>query len=200
MNLGQPVLNPTSSPTGRLNLGLSRLGSEWPKPSPIQNFFWKQVALMAAMTGAVIAGVATTTAGQEQSQEHCSSVVVSRLLGSSAPVCDSSVIRSRAKDGHVFEENQLGISSILAIGPDFSEKEAVAWFQRAAHQGYAPAEVNLAVMYINGWGTAVNYAAGLHWLQVAADQRFARAYYNLGILYLEGKGVRQDNTEAFRWF
>ena len=89
---------------------------------------------------------------------------------------------------------------MLAIGPDYSEKEALAWFERAAQHGYAPAEVNLAIMYINGWGTPVNYGAAQHWLRGAAEQHFARAYYNLGILYLEGKGVKHDNGEAFRWF
>jgi TPR repeat protein len=137
---------------------------------------------------------------QTPANQQCSAAVVSRLLGSNAPVCDLSMVRRRAKDGHAFEQNQLGIASILIIGPEYSEKEAMAWFRRAALRGYAPAQVNLAVMYINGWGIAVDYGAGLHWLQVAAHQHFARAYYNLGILHLDGKGVRQDNAVAFRWF
>src|SRR5215469_6362622 len=182
MNLCQPVLQPTSAQIGELPQrpmpDLSRLRSKL-KPSPAPNLSLKQAVLTASITGAMVLGFAHNAPGQTQTKGQCSSAVVSRLLGSSAPACDLSVIRSRAKDGHVFEENQLGISSILANGPDFSEKEAMDWFQRAAHKGYAPAQVNLAVMYINGWGTPVNYAAGLHWLTAAADQHFARAYYNL---------------------
>jgi len=94
----------------------------------------------------------------------------------------------------------LGIASILAIGPDCGEKEALKWFEQAAQRGYAPAEVNLAVMYANGWGTPANYGAALRWLRAAAEQGFARAYYNFGILFLQGQGVRQDYSEAFRWF
>ena len=71
-------------------------------------------------------------------------------------VCDGKLVQKMAKNGHGFEQNQLGIASILAIGPDYSEKEALRWFEQAAQRGYAPAEVNLAVMYINGWGTPVN--------------------------------------------
>jgi len=137
---------------------------------------------------------------QSPPNQQCSLAVVSRLVGSEAAVCDGSVVQRMAAEGQAFEENQMGIASVLSIGPDYDQRKAVEWFQRAAQQGYAPAQVNLAVMYINGWGTRVNYGAAQHWLRAAADQHFARAYYNLGILYSEGKGVRRDNDEAFRWF
>ena len=132
--------------------------------------------------------------------QQCSLAVVSRLVGTGAAVCDGAVVQRMAAEGQAFEENQMGIASVLSIGPDYDQKKAVEWFQRAAQHGYAPAQVNLAVMYIHGWGTRVNDDAAQHWLRAAADQRFARAYYNLGILYSEGKGVRRDHEEAFRWF
>src|SRR6516225_1667756 len=135
------------------------------------------VVTAAALSVGIMGGGRAT--GQVGSKEQCSLAVVSRLAERDGPVCDLSMVRRMAKNGSAFEQNQLGIASILAIGPDYSEKEALAWFQRAAQRGYAPAEVNLAVMYINGWGAPVNYGAGLHWLQTAAHQHFARAYYNL---------------------
>jgi hypothetical protein len=156
------------------------------------------VVIIASTVFAVCAWAQTSS--PTQPKEQCSLAVVSRLLASSTPVCDGEVVRKMAHSGHVFEQNQVGISCLLAIGPDYTEKEALAWFQQAAQRGYAPAEVNLAVVYINAWGTPVNYAIALHWLHAAASQGFARAYFNLGLLYLEGKGVRQDNAEAFRWF
>jgi uncharacterized protein len=137
---------------------------------------------------------------QDIPNQQCSLAVVSRLVGSDIRVCDSKIVRDMAQRGHAFEQNQMGIASILVIGPDYSQKEALTWFGQAAQRGYAPAQVNLAVMYLNGWGTPVNYGLALRWLHAAADQRFARAYYNLGILYLEGTGVRQDYREALRWF
>src|SRR5271157_3089102 len=151
---------------------------------------------------AAIAGIAmwSAVAPGQTGNEQCSLAVVSGLVKKDTPVCDGAIVKQMAKSGHAFQQNQLGIASILAIGPDYSEKEAVQWFERAAQRGYAPAQVNLAVMYISGWGTPVNYAGALHWLHAAADQHFARAYYNLGFLYLEGKGVKQDNGDAFRWF
>src|SRR5580704_14514794 len=133
------------------------------------------------------------TATQVRATEQCSLAVVSRLVASDRPVCEDGIVRQMAGRGHAFEQNQLGIASILAIGPDYDEREALKWFGQAAQRGYAPAQVNLAVMLANGWGTPVNYGRALEWLHAAADQHFARAYYNLGILYMEGKGVRQDN-------
>jgi TPR repeat protein len=86
----------------------------------------------------------------------------------------------------VFEQNQLGIASILGIAAGSDAKDALKWFEEAAHKGYAPAQVNLAVMYSNGWGTTSNNAVALHWLQAAAEQGYGRAYYNLGVMYLGG--------------
>ena len=97
-------------------------------------------------------------------------------------------------------ENQLGIESALVLSPQRTIRDARKWFEMAAGRGYAPAQVNLAVLYINGWGVERNYGAALYWLKSAADQGCARAHTNLGILYLKGWGVRQDYAEALKHF
>lgn len=130
----------------------------------------------------------------------CTLAIVARSLSSQGKVCDENTVREMAGSGHVFEQNQMGMASILAIGPDYSIKEAVKWFEKAALNGYAPAQVNLAVMYGNGWGRANNYGAALRWLRAAADQHYPPAYYNLGLLYLQGKGVKRDYAEALKLF
>jgi len=154
-------------------------------------------ALLATGVRLIFTGSA---AAQAPAEEQCSLAVVSRLAGNSQNVCETKVVQDLARKGHAFEQNQLGIASMLAIGPDYTDKEALKWFRKAAQEGYAPAQVNLAVMYANGWGTPVNNGAALNWLHVAAGQHFARSYTNIGILYLRGQGVRQDYAEAFRWF
>jgi TPR repeat protein len=132
--------------------------------------------------------------------DGCTLAIVSKSIKTSGKICDRETVRELAQTGHVFQQNQLGIASVLAIGPDYSTQEAVRWFEKAALNGYAPAQVNLAVMYANGWGTAKNYGAALRWLTAAADQHYARAYYNLGLLYLQGAGVRKDYAEALKFF
>ena len=151
----------------------------------------------AAMLTAPSLGVA---AAQTVSGEQCSLAIVSKFADKSQKVCDTKIVRELAEQGHAFEQNQLGIASMLSIGPEYTDKEALKWFEKAAWKDYAPAQVNLAVMYANGWGTPANYGAALNWFHVAAAQKFPRAYTNLGILYLKGQGVHQDYNEAFRWF
>lgn len=134
------------------------------------------------------------------STAQCSLAVVSKLLANSGKVCDAETVLHLARQGRVYQQNQLGIASALALGPDYNINEALKWFQKAALSGYAPAQVNLAVMYANGWGTPQNYGAALRWLQAASEQHYAVADYNLGLLYMQGTGVRRDYGEARRWF
>jgi TPR repeat protein len=139
-------------------------------------------------------------AKKQQPTQQCSFAVVSKLMAGSQNICDDGTVMRLAHEGHVYEQNQLGIASVLAIRQDYTTQEALNWFRKAALKGYAPAQVNLAVMYGNGWGTPRNYAAALQWLKAASDQHYARADYNLGIFFMQGTGVRQDYGEAFRWF
>ena len=166
---------------------------------------WSHVGdIVLAVAIAVIVSQAAQALTMEDrssksTNDQCSLALVTASAGKTN-VCDEKTVRARAAGGHVFEQNQMGIASVLAIGPDFTVNDAVNWFEKAARQGYAPAQVNLAVIYANGWGTQQNYGAALHWLHEAAAQKYPRAYYNLGVLYLGGKGVRQDYAEALRWF
>jgi TPR repeat protein len=132
--------------------------------------------------------------------QDCSLAVVSHLFANSGKLCDPATVVRLARQGRVYQQNQLGISSVLALGPDYDARKALKWFEKAALNGYAPAQVNLAVMYANGWGTTQNYGVALQWFKAASQQHYARADYNLGILYIQGTGVRQDYGEALRWF
>ena len=149
---------------------------------------------------ALIFLLAVAVAAQNSAKEQCSLAVVTRMVDSKTNVCDTQVAQELAQRGRVFELNQMGLASRLVIGPDYSEKDALRSFENAAQRGNAAAQVNLAVMYINGWGTPTNYGTALRWLSAAADQGFGRAYFDLGIMFLNGQGVRQDYDEAFRWF
>jgi uncharacterized protein len=98
-------------------------------------------------------------------------------------------------------ENRAGIATALVLGPGKNLRDARKSFERAAAQGYAPAQANLAIFYVNGWGGAPqNYGAALYWLKAAALQGQPRAYTNLGILYLNGWGVNRNFEEALKDF
>ena len=113
--------------------------------------------------------------------------------------CDVAALEVSAKSDQVYAQNQLGLVSAIVVGREGDIRQARSWFERAARHGYAPAQVNLAVTYINGWGTSQNYGAALNWLNAAAKQRHPSAYANLGILYMNGWGVRRDYAEAFKY-
>lgn len=97
-------------------------------------------------------------------------------------------------------ENERGIAA--AQGPESLRtlQQTHDWFEKGARRGYAPAQVNLAVASLAGWGMTPNAGTALYWLREAANQGYALAYYDLGILYMNGCGVRQDYREAFRFF
>ncbi len=97
-------------------------------------------------------------------------------------------------------ENEKGIAVAQAPETARTLLEAHDWFEKGARKGYAPAQVNLAVFSLGGWGTAPNAGRGLYWLREAARQGYALAYFDLGVLYLNGCGVRQDYHEAFSQF
>ena len=100
--------------------------------------------------------------------------------------------------GTAYSENKQGIAALMDASGDL--KKAERWFEKAARRGYAPAQVNLAMMYLQGWGVAPNDGAAFYWLTLAAQQGHPVGLFDLGQLYLKGCGVRQDYTEAFRLF
>lgn len=153
---------------------------------------YKSSFAVLVLTGSAIAHAA--------SPEQCNLALVSSQLPKSEKICDSKAVADLAKQGHVYEQNQMGLGSMLVIGPGADIATAVQWFEKSAQKGYAPAQVNLAVLHINGWGVPQNFGIAQRWLREAAAQHFAPAYYNLGELYLKGTGVKQDYTEARRWF
>src|SRR5215470_3198283 len=97
-----------------------------------------------------------------------------------------------------YSENKHGIAAMIGSRGDLIT--AYRWFEKAARRGYAPAEVNLAMMYLQGWGVARNDSAALNWLTLAAQQGHPVGLFDLGQLYFKGCGVRQDYLEALRLF
>ena len=79
-------------------------------------------------------------------------------------------------------------------------KKAVTNYRKAAEQGYAEAQKNLAYMYDNGKGVEQSYTEAVKWYRKAAEQGYAAAQFNLANMYNNGKGVEQSYTEAVKWY
>ncbi|HSY91525.1 MAG TPA: tetratricopeptide repeat protein [Candidatus Binatus sp.] len=78
-------------------------------------------------------------------------------------------------------------------------QEAFNWFQLAAKQGLNGAQVDLAYLYVTGFGTAKDLEQAVHWYGLAAAQGNPNGEYSLGICYLHGEGIAQNSELARKW-
>ena len=70
---------------------------------------------------------------------------------------------------------------------------------KEARIGTLEAQYELALMYANGVGVAMDIAKAIHWLQQAATKGLAAAQFLLATRYLNGIGVERDETAALLW-
>jgi TPR repeat protein len=71
--------------------------------------------------------------------------------------------------GHTQAQYDLG-AGFAAAGPA-DLPQAISWYKRAAQDGHAEAQFNLAFMLLNGEGCTADKAAAIRWLQAAAAQK-----------------------------
>jgi TPR repeat protein len=109
-----------------------------------------------------------------------------------------------AQGGNARAQTQLAALHYHGLGVAENDQAAALWYERAARQGHAPAQFQLANLYAYGHaqpadgGDAMRLAA--QWYFEAARQGHADAQYALGILFLAGSGVTASPTEARKWF
>lgn len=84
---------------------------------------------------------------------------------------------------------ETGAQAQYLRGSDLMQKgeyeAAAVWLGRAADQGYAPAQRDLALLYKAGTGVTESNAKAGELLRRAADQNDTEAMYHLGLLSLE---------------
>ena len=78
--------------------------------------------------------------------------------------------------------------------------EAIAWYRKAADQGYAPAQTSLGYLYQEGILLQRDPVQAVHWYTLAARQGNPAAEANLGFCYMYGVGIAQSDRDAFDWF
>jgi TPR repeat protein len=87
----------------------------------------------------------------------------------------------------------------LKFSFDGNYTSAAISFGKAAEQGVAEAQYELALMYEEGRGVTQDYKLAAMWYLKAAEQDHARAQIRLGVFLLEGRGIPKDNIEAYKW-
>ncbi|MGK5091100.1 tetratricopeptide repeat protein [Deltaproteobacteria bacterium TL4] len=95
-------------------------------------------------------------------------------------------------------QGQFNLGKIYRKGYGLAadEKEALAWYQKSADQGYAPSQSILGFMYRHGLGVEKNDQRAVYWYRKASNQGYARAQFNLGSMYRKGFGVTKSEEEA----
>src|SRR5690606_21008126 len=78
--------------------------------------------------------------------------------------------------------------------------KALTWFQKAADQGYEPAQYNLGILYSHGQGVNKDYLQALKWYQKAAKQGKAiDQFLDVGVLYIKGIGTKRAIKQGINW-
>jgi uncharacterized protein len=171
-------------------------------PPELMSYIATRVVAIASLALLTASAILTTARAQANQVDNnaCVSTAMVRLLareGNAVRVSPSAGLVSQNAGS---TENERGITLTRAPETAGTLKEAHEWFEKGARKGYAPAQVNLAVFSLAGWGTPPNAGTALYWFREAARQGYALAYFDLGILYQNGCGVRQDYHEAFSQF
>ena len=102
------------------------------------------------------------------------------------------------EDIQYFFDGILAFASAMrkqGITPD--TQTAIDWLQKAAEQGLASAQNDLAIMYITGDGVPRNYQKAFHWTRKAAKQGYPEAQLNLGLMYADGQGTKKNYLYAY---
>jgi TPR repeat protein len=159
------------------------------------------VVSLSLLAAAILAIPASAQTDASVAGDACVSTAMIGLLrrerGNSVRVSRSTELASeRAGSG----ENEKGIALAQAQDTHSTLQQAHYWFEKGARKGYAPAQVNLAVLSLAGWGTPPSAGTAIYWLREAARQGYALAYFDLGVLYMNGCGVPRDHHEAFSQF
>ncbi len=106
-----------------------------------------------------------------------------------------------ANQGDAKAQYEVGDMLENDLGARNDDAAAVKWFQKAADQGNADAQLHLGALYAKGMaGLKQNYGKGAKWFRKAAEQGNALAQLNMGQMYNYGWGVKKDLVKAYMWY
>lgn len=75
--------------------------------------------------------------------------------------------------------------------------QAITLFTPLVKEGFAPAQYQMATIYLNGYGRAKDISKGLDLMHKAADKNYTDALFSLAVIYTEGNVTKKDLKKAF---
>lgn len=109
---------------------------------------------------------------------------------------DIEALRKMAEQGDAWSQLNLGAAYDHAMGVKRDVDKALYWYQKAAEQGLAEAQYNLAHLLVD---EEISTVAAADWMLKAAKQGLPDAQYLMGVIYAEGIGVEEDDSKAIAW-
>ena len=98
-------------------------------------------------------------------------------------------------------QETLGQLYARGMGVPKDNKQAAQWYQKAAVQGYVPAQVDLGQLYYFGApGIPQDRGQAAKWISEAAAQGNAWAQNTMGVIEENGLGISKDAKQAAEWF
>jgi len=76
-------------------------------------------------------------------------------------------------------------------------KAAIAEFEPLLDEQYAPAQYQMALIHLNGWGVRKDPQKAFELLTLASAQNYPDALFSLSLMYSEGEIVKKDLKTAF---
>ncbi|QLQ33439.1 MAG: sel1 repeat family protein [Candidatus Thiothrix singaporensis] len=104
---------------------------------------------------------------------------------------------ARQQDKAVPIPKQSGVLYDEGNGFLKDDTAAVGWFRKAAEQGLAVAQYNLATKYAAGMGVKQDYGTAAAWYRQAAEQDYPDAQFSLGSCMPKGMGSQKVKPK--RW-
>ncbi|PHS09982.1 MAG: hypothetical protein COA78_11660 [Blastopirellula sp.] len=95
------------------------------------------------------------------------------------------------------------VEAQVKLGWHYDQKreldKALSWYKKAANQGYAVGQFNVAEMLRDGAGVKQDKAKALEYYLKAAKQGYPKAQYCIGIMYATGEGTKEDLNKSYIW-
>lgn len=109
-----------------------------------------------------------------------------------------SYYRRAAQQGNAESETNLALLILRKHTPGEAH-EALDWLTRAAKQGFAPAEAQLAQIYLDGMLLPPDDAQAVELFREAAVQHYAWGEYGYALMLQSGTGTTRDLVDAGVW-
>jgi TPR repeat protein len=105
-----------------------------------------------------------------------------------------------ARNGNALAQNNLGVMYQKGLGVAQDFRKAHSWFEKAAAQNLAEANVNLGLLYFDGLGVTQDQQKAFSLFSIAARENLPEAHHMLGLQLYQGMGVPIDLQEALQNF